>query len=205
MLAGLTSEEEQELVERAPDGSLIEHLRAVDRETLTPQADCVVSSASRTIGDERAIADAASMGIPLLLVVDECGPDLLPGVHAVVDAIVRPYGTGELEMRLIRLASQARARARVEERGIVIDHDAHEVVLPAGAVHLTPREYAVIARLAKDFRRVVSRSMLVAACAVMGSSIDLRGVDVIVTKLRRKLGEAAAHLETVRGLGYRLV
>ena len=184
-------------------------LRGVDRDAVAPATDCLVAPAlrRRSRGDGRAIADVAGMGVPLLVVVDDsdASDELLSEDRAAVDVIVAPFGARELELRLRRLASTAGVADHVEDRGVLIDHHAREVLGAEGGVSLTPREYALLACLARHFGRVVGRPVLIEACARMGSRIDGRGVDVIVTRLRAKLGTAAAHLQTVRGLGYRLV
>ena len=67
---------------------------------------------------------------------------------------------------------------------------------------------AVAPKLAQQLGQgVVVQSRDTLLCEVWGDeeAIDSRSVDTYLRRLRAKLGEAASHLRTVRGLGYRLV
>src|SRR5437899_8753200 len=83
---------------------------------------------------------------------------------------------------------------------LVIDSVAREVVLPDRWVPLTPREHAILACLARNFRRAVSRDLLAHAVGAP-TAATTRAIDLVIHKLRAKLGDAAVHLETVRGVG----
>jgi two-component system phosphate regulon response regulator PhoB len=50
---------------------------------------------------------------------------------------------------------------------------------------------------------VQSRAVLLDEVWRMSSDVNTRTVDTHVKRLREKLGEAGAYLETVRGVGYR--
>jgi two-component system OmpR family response regulator len=73
-------------------------------------------------------------------------------------------------------------------------------------IPLTPRQAAVLEVLMRNARQVLTRSSI--ADAAWEGTLDLRSnvVDVHVAALRRKLERAGpSTIETVRGLGYRLV
>jgi len=59
--------------------------------------------------------------------------------------------------------------------------------------------------LAKRCGRVQSREQLLRDVWEYHSMLDTRTVDTHMRRLREKLGSAANHLETVRGVGYRFV
>ncbi len=94
---------------------------------------------------------------------------------------------------------------------LVIDRAEKRAVLAGRALQLTGREYALLAYLAERMNRVVQRSVLL---ATIWTSTDAQGsnvlnvydgsnvVNVYVGHLRRKLGEHAAMIETIRGYGY---
>ena len=83
--------------------------------------------------------------------------------------------------------------------------------LPAQAgdeeVELTRREFDLLARLARDAGRVVTREDLIADVWDENWFGSTKTLDVHVGTLRRKLGEdpaAPRHLHTVRGVGFSL-
>jgi DNA-binding response OmpR family regulator len=86
-----------------------------------------------------------------------------------------------------------------------IDQTRHEVEQRGGQVALTPREFALLATLAEQPRRVFTRAQLLER--VWGTEYyDEHVVDVHVANLRHKLADDPTHpaiIETVRGVGYR--
>lgn len=99
------------------------------------------------------------------------------------------------------------ARLAAAELGILphelLDIENREVVLADRRVALTPLEFGVLERLIAHKGRAVSRATLIEEvwghAYVGGSNV----VDVVVRSLRKKLGEQAAAVATVRGVGYR--
>lgn len=76
------------------------------------------------------------------------------------------------------------------------------------AVQLTPREYALLEALARQVDQPLSRSMLLDQVWGPDHAGDSNVVDVYIGYLRKKLRgpvEADSPIETVRGVGYRLV
>ena len=74
-------------------------------------------------------------------------------------------------------------------------------------VALTQRELELLAVLARDAGRIVSRRQLLREVWGMPDPdrIETRTVDMHVAKLRKKLGqEGQERIETVRGAGYRI-
>ena len=80
----------------------------------------------------------------------------------------------------------------VDFDGLRIDEPSRVATLRGKALDLTPGEFALLVRLVAHRGRVFVRPP------------DERTVDVQVAKLRQKLGKWADHIETVRGVGYRI-
>jgi two-component system OmpR family response regulator len=111
------------------------------------------------------------------------------------DYIVKPFDLGEFLARV-------RARARREIGGnamvigpLMIDRAERRAVLAGEVLSLTPREFSLLAHLARNAGRVVPRTELLSK--VWETMFD-PGSNV-------KLGSHATMIETVRGTGYRLV
>ena len=74
----------------------------------------------------------------------------------------------------------------------------------AGAVQLTPREYDLLALLARNADRVITHRQLLTAVWGPAHSGDVQYLRVYIGHLRQKLGEAGAMVTTEPGVGYRL-
>ena len=87
-----------------------------------------------------------------------------------------------------------------------LDEPARELRLPGKALPLPPREYAVLALLMAHPRRVFSRQEIMDRLWELGCESGPRSVDIYISRLRARCGgEWGFSIQTVRGLGYRLV
>lgn len=84
-----------------------------------------------------------------------------------------------------------------------IDLAGHRVFVGGEEIALTATEFKLLHTLASRPGRVQSRGVLLEDVWDMPPDMNTRTVDTHVKRLREKLGEAANHLETVRGVGYR--
>lgn len=83
-----------------------------------------------------------------------------------------------------------------------VDVDRWETRVLGRPVQLTAQEFRVLAALDAHRDRVVTR---LAMSDVVESVAGDRSIDVLMCRVRRKLGEAAPLLVTVRGVGWRLL
>lgn len=91
--------------------------------------------------------------------------------------------------------------------GFVLDLVARELLSARGAVHLRPREFQLLATLAANPGRALSRDELVDLAWGRTTRVGLRSVDVHIHWLRSKIEPDPAeptHLIAIRGFGYRL-
>jgi two-component system phosphate regulon response regulator PhoB len=127
------------------------------------------------------------------------------------DYVTKPFSVRELVLRLkavLRRAGPAGApRERPPEQvgPIRVDVEAHRVYVDGAEVQLTPLEFRLLATLMARLGRVQSREQLLEDVWEMSSEVETRTVDTHVKRLREKLGSGRDLLETVRGIGYRLV
>ena len=80
-----------------------------------------------------------------------------------------------------------------------------EEAVAGKAVALTPGEYRLLELLVTRSGRIHTRGSILDAIQVETKDVSDRTVDVMLAHMRPKLGEWATHIETVRGVGYRLV
>lgn len=122
------------------------------------------------------------------------------------DYLAKPFDLGELLARVracIRRGAQATASAQIGM--LTLDRLDRRVWVEGVAVDLSPREFRLLSYLAKEPGKIVSRSELLANVWETSFDPGSNVVDVHIKNLRAHLGKAAAQVETVRGVGYRLV
>jgi DNA-binding response OmpR family regulator len=127
------------------------------------------------------------------------------------DALSTAIPAAELAGRLAWLDARAGA-GRTQETALqitddlVLDLEAHALWRNDLQVHLRPKEFALLRLLASNPGRAISRTDLLRLVWGPDRSADSRTVDVHIRWLRAKLEpdpDHAAHLVTVRGVGYR--
>jgi two-component system alkaline phosphatase synthesis response regulator PhoP len=122
--------------------------------------------------------------------------------------MTKPFSPRELVARLkalLRRAGPARAEGVVEVGGLRVDALAREAVWKGNRLTLTPREFDLLAFLARHPGRVMTRAELLRKVWGYDYVGDPRTVDVHVRRLRVKLGSDDPLIETVTGAGYKLV
>ena len=127
------------------------------------------------------------------------------------DYVTKPFDTEEVLAR-VRTALRHRlvrsgTPAKVTIGAVEIDLETRMVRRDGEAIHLTPKEYAFLAELARHPGRVVTHSHLLREIWGPGHDSDVEYLRVAVRGVRRKLGEDAAGGSIVRnepGVGYRL-
>jgi DNA-binding response OmpR family regulator len=121
------------------------------------------------------------------------------------DYLTKPFQVAELLARcraLVRRASGV-ASTQLEFGKLSLDL-AHKEASKAGvALDLTRREWSILECLVLNAGRVVSKDKLLSAIAGWHDEITPNAVEVYVSRLRAKLGDAAV-IRVIRGLGYRL-
>jgi len=126
------------------------------------------------------------------------------------DYVTKPFSVRELILRLkavLRRSGPGKTAERPPESvgPIRVDVDAHRAFVDGAEIALTPLEFKLLTTLMARLGRVQSREQLLEDVWEMSSEVETRTVDTHVKRLREKLGSGRDLLETVRGIGYRLV
>ena len=143
---------------------------------------------------------------PLLLCTLDDGPgQRMPALAAGADACIdKPFAVDELEVHVRALLRRAPWLARTVHRvgDLVVDEDAHVVLVAEEPVILSAKEFGLLAMLARNAGAVLSKRVLLAE--LWGyDAYDENLVEVHLCALRRRLPpEASRLLRTVRGVGY---
>ncbi len=127
------------------------------------------------------------------------------------DYICKPFNNKELVLRVqsvLRRLDGARedpAGLVLQVGAITLDTDHHRASVHGSAIELTATEFKLLRVLMERKGRVQARDHLLLNVWNYETEIETRTVDTHVRRLREKLGTEASLIETVRGVGYRMV
>ncbi len=157
-------------------------------------------------------ADRGLRDVPVIFLTARAEEgDRVAGLEAGADDYVcKPFSPRELMLRvqgfLRRQGKVPGASTRRWEAGaIVVDADVHEVTVAGKPVELTATEFRLLGLLVERKGRVQSREQLLASVWNYDEEMETRTVDTHIRRIREKLGAEANAIETVRGVGYRVV
>ena len=149
---------------------------------------------------------AAGHTLPVLILTARDGwSDKVAGFKAGADDyLVKPFRVEELVMRLRALVrrSQAGGASRIACGPLTFDPGLGAFEQDGLPLKLTGLEWRVLSCLILSRGAVMPRAQLIERVYDGDAEVDSNSVEVIITRLRRKI--APACIETVRGHGYRL-
>jgi hypothetical protein len=114
-------------------------------------------------------------------------------------ALYNDFGPSSIDGWLTDLA----AREMLIDDHALLDPDRRQLILGGAPADLTKLEFDVLKYLHEREGRIVSRAALLRDVWGYDWSGGSNVVEVVISALRRKLGDRAASLQTVRGAGYR--
>ena len=132
--------------------------------------------------------------------------DRIEGLNSGADDyLVKPFNLGELSARIAAVMRRYRGNAAptVTFGTLRINTVDRQIFAGDREIELSAREWAVFDALAARPGAVVSKAKIEEALYAFGSEIESNTVEVYVSRLRKKLGQE--HMQTVRGVGYKLV
>lgn len=156
--------------------------------------------------------NSATKDIPIIMITAKGEEsDVVVGLQmGADDYIVKPFSIKVLMARVKavfrrdRQVKTSSASQSVRDfGGIVIDLPKHKITAKGENIVLTAIEFAILEFLSRSPGRVFTRDQILDNVWKEGKFIIDRAVDVHVRGLRKKLGESADYVETVRGVGYR--
>jgi DNA-binding response OmpR family regulator len=150
-------------------------------------------------------------GVPVLVLTAKGEEtDVVLGLEmGADDYLTKPFSPRELLARVrallrrVQRATEEGGKTRIELQGLVLDLTRHEVLNQGDPVPLTRAEFRLLWTLAQRPGRVYSRGELVDEITAGEALIVDRNVDVHVSAIRKKLGDAGRLIATVRGVGYK--
>lgn len=123
------------------------------------------------------------------------------------DYISKPFNSREVAARikavLRRYQNNLESSESLNFGELVINKEEHYLKYKGQVIELTPKEFSLVWHLAQNPKKVFRRENLLKAVWGYDYFGDVRTVDTHIKSLRQKLGEAAAAIETVWGIGYK--
>ena len=191
-------------VERAHDGREAHYLGEVE------EFDAVVLDLGLPVLDGLTVLRrwrAAGRNMPvLILTARSAWQEKVAGIDAGADDyLAKPFHMEELLARLRALLRRGGEHASAEWQcgSITLDTRQARVLVAGQALSLTSHEFKLLAQLMQRKGQVLSRTELSEHLYAYDSDRDSNTIEVFVGRLRKKLPPGS--IETVRGLGYRLV
>ncbi|MEX2489822.1 MAG: response regulator [Pseudomonadales bacterium] len=126
------------------------------------------------------------------------------------DYLAKPFSPRELLARVKAVLRRGPIREdqqkeRIVIKELVIDTARHEARLNDEPLNLTATEFRVLYQLASHAGRAFTREQLLNRVVGEGAVVVDRNIDVHIRSVRKKLGDYAAMIQTIRGVGYRFV
>lgn len=155
--------------------------------------------------------DPKTRDIPILMLTARAAEeDRIKGLElGAHDYVTKPFSPRELVLRiknLLRLTGKSPNGVELIEAGpFRLDTVRHQATADGRSLNITATEFKLLCLLASRPGEVQPRETLLRDVWGYEPTLDTRTVDTTMQRLRSKLGQAAHHLETVRGVGYRLI
>lgn len=126
------------------------------------------------------------------------------------DYVAKPFNIRELVLRVQGLLKRAvqdgqPAVRQLKVGRIMIDEEMHQLTVDGNKIDLTVTEFKLLKILMERKGRVQTRENLLVNVWNYEADIETRTVDTHIRRLREKLGPEADMIETIRGVGYRMV
>ncbi|APC18444.1 DNA-binding response regulator [Pseudomonas frederiksbergensis] len=132
--------------------------------------------------------------------------DRIDGLNAGADDyLVKPFDLFELSARVAAVARRysGNPNPHIKVGELQIDMTARTVLRAGMTVDLTAREWALFEAFIQRPGALLSKPQLEDRLYAFGAEIESNTIEVYISRLRKKLGREM--IETVRGMGYRLM
>jgi len=155
-----------------------------------------VLSSSRTAGVNTPV---------IMLTARDSTQDRIEGLDAGADDyLAKPFEMAELDAR-VRAILRRRPSNQPEQSAIgalVIDHKHRQVICAGENIGLAKKEFAAFECLAESHGRLVSKTSLINYVYGVGEDVNETTLEVLISRLRKKLSLHGVQVNMVRGLGY---
>jgi DNA-binding response OmpR family regulator len=117
--------------------------------------------------------------------------------------VTKPFSPKVLTARVNALFRRIEREKAIVYDGLEINTTARQVSINDHSLDLSPKEYELLTYLTENSGKALSRQQILNQVWSYDYFGDLRTVDTHINRLRTKLGDKSALVQTIRGYGYR--
>jgi two-component system phosphate regulon response regulator PhoB len=160
---------------------------------------------------KRLQADYATSHLPIIMLSGQADDiDRILGLEmGAEDYLCKPYHPREVTLKIRKVVARCRMAASNEGRihlgDLSLDRDRCEACLRGERISLTAIEFKLLYVMAERMGRVQTRERLLKDVWGYDGEINSRTLDTHIRKIRSKLGDHEAYIETAYGFGYRVI
>jgi len=139
----------------------------------------------------------------IFLTARDTTDDIIRGLHAGAnDYIKKPFNFDELLERIKVQLRGKKVLKKLSLGALEILPASRQVFVSSQEIHLTQKEFELLSYLMEQQGEVCSRTKIIEDVWDIHFDYDTGVIDVYINALRKKLGDAAGIIKTVRGVGY---
>lgn len=128
------------------------------------------------------------------------------------DYITKPFSEkillAKIKLALLNLKKNDKENSCsiINVEDMIIDFNSYEVLIHGEFIDLTPAELKVLYYLVLNRGNIMSREQIIdfiSAKPNVGKVYGNRSIDILITKIRKKIGNYSKYIESIYGVGYR--
>lgn len=135
--------------------------------------------------------------------------DILNGIYCGCDDyITKPFSQKILLAKIkavFKKIEDKTARNLIKFKNLEIHPDKFKVIISGKQINFTPSEFKLLHFLAKNNGQVYNREKLYEVIHEYDDNAVDRSVDILIAKIRKKLGDYSKYIESIYGVGYKFI